>query len=433
MITVHGDHGVRVWDFRQGHTLGKARQHSGAVTAARLAPGGTFVTASTDGTVRSWPLGPDRRKELELDERSSSVGFVPFVFGFDEGETRLRFWSDEKGTLASADTETGRVDYVGVQAGGGGPLRLLRASGDGGTLLAATAEGEVLVLDVRTGRVLGVLKDLRGCAGQETNFLAVSHSGSGLLTWCEPNGVELRRLPDGARVGAPLRLKERPLETALSDDLKTAWLIDGDGVLIADPTRAESRRVEGVAPAYHPRVLGLSADAGRAVLAIQTSRPSDGAAGVGDRAALRVFDGRTGQPLSGLMVPDGLNAAAFSADGRLVVTCGRRLQSWDAETGMAIGGGVDCGLSEFIHIGPLGGVAFSGTQGSTVGLVNLRPVREPAAALRRQAEVEGILRLDETTGAVQPLSKEVWEARRREPVAAAPGLALPIAGHDTKY
>jgi hypothetical protein len=179
--------------------------------------------------------------------------------------------------------------------------------------------------------------------------------------------------------------------------------------------------------------LGKARQHSRAVLAIQTSRPSDGAAGVRERAALRVFDGRTGQPLSGLMVPDGLNAAAFSADGRLVVTCGRRLQSWDAETGMAIGGGVDCGLSEFIHIGPLGGVAFSGTQGSTVGLVNLRPVREPAAALRRQAEVEGILRLDETTGAVQPLSKEVWEARRREPVAAAPGLALPIAGHDTKY
>lgn len=409
IITVHADHGIRVWSLGGLNSIfpvGKTKLHSGAITAARLVPGGWIVTASTDGTVRSWPPQENPRW-IQLDDES-------FLLGFDEDETHLHFWSPQRSALGTADIATGRLSFRGVDMRGyGGRARIvpIGRSGNGKTLLASSVKGEIVVIDASAGKVLNIISNLGQCGTDRYDILAVNHSGTGFAIWCGSNGIQWRRLPDGSLLGPSLN-KGKPFGMALSDDLGISWIFNREEVLIVDPAHPEPKRLNGVTASIGNRALAFSADGKRALLAINTARQNPVREGIEDPTALRVLDSQTAEPISGVMVPKSVRLATISADGRIVASCGNRFQSWDAETGMQIGASDEsCIVTYEIVIGPSGSVALP--LGTQILILDLRPVTDPAETLRLQAEIEGVLRLDDT-GAIQPISKEEWESRRSQ-------------------
>lgn len=407
VATIHADHGIRRSAVVRGFRVGKPGQHGGAITAARLVDGGTLLTASADGTVRRWTLR-DASAAVDLGEQGA------FVTGFDADEGRLRFWSPARSAVGDVRVRAGPAEPRVAMAGALAPVVPLARSGDGRILVGRIPSGEFVVVDVEARRFFpGTFPPSPGCTAEPHLVIGVSHGGTGFATWCDSVGVEWRRLPGGERIGPPLRLARRPFAGVLSDDLRTAWLMTRGELLRMDPRRPSPVRVPDAVPALMPRTLAFSRDGRKALVSIHVVRPgTSGTGGIGEEAGLRVYDARTGRPASALMLPaDRLAGAALSPDGRLVVSCGVRLQAWDAGTGTPIGApGRECVFADEILVGPGGTVAITHGQGTRVELADLRPATETPDVLRRNAEAEGLLRLDPATGAIQPLSRREWEA-----------------------
>jgi WD40 repeat protein len=283
LLTASKDGTARVWETESGSEIAQLEQHDGWVWRARFDPSGTrVVTAGWDGTVRIW----DAETGAEL--------------------ARLRAGKLNDATLSP----DGRTVFAGGNIWDAASGALILASGRRAAFppqeyphlddhYYVTVSDEKMYLHERTAPGRYIVKFTEG------RFRVFDHA--------DPDDRERERQAKGQRLAAAFSGDRSVIVTHGPGPHFRVW----DGA-----TLAELRTLDGELPSsYKLREKGLSPD-GRRFMAYS----EDGSTRLWDvQSGKRIPFGGSGWSLE------------FSPDGRWIVTSGKRVQLWNAETGEEVG------------------------------------------------------------------------------------------------
>ena len=169
--TATGDHPIRIYDLASGEIAALLQGHSGAVLSlAFSADGKLLASGSTDDTAIIWDVAK-RSKLHQLRGHTADINRVVFTLDGERLATagddrRVMIWRIRDGAL------------VVRSAPFRGKLFGLVVSPITGEIAASTQEGEIALLDDRTGR------NIRSRSGGNGEFMSLSFSpdGRSLLT-----------------------------------------------------------------------------------------------------------------------------------------------------------------------------------------------------------------------------------------------------------
>lgn len=312
-LTASNDHTARLWNLDSGDTVGAPIQHPGAVLAAAVSGDGRRVlTAAADGLARLAGVG---RTPVALDAGGRDR---LFKVAFNRGDQRVMVAGRRAVTLHDAISGARLVPPLQHCS------RVLMAgvSADGRRVVTADERWRLQVWNATPG-------DRSALAGGLP--LQLASLGAGGL----PEAVAISSdAPDEADFGealpgrdpfsnGPLKVvsERRPDRVAISPDGRLFMSADADGAVVRsidDPGRPFVSLIERGSPG----AIAFSPD-GRAVLRVSGRRVRVAGLVPGDGWAERLDH------------DDEVLAAAFSADGTIVVTGSRdgRARLWDARHG----------------------------------------------------------------------------------------------------
>jgi WD40 repeat protein len=316
VLTVGGDHGVRLWDAAASPPRpGEPLPHLTTVLAVAFSPDGrTALTACTDRVIRLWDVATGRE-----DRQFPTGPGAASKAAFSRDARRVALTDREGRTARVWDVATGQA--VGAPLPHPDAVTAVALSADGARAATACLDRKARLWDAGGGEPIAwpMLHQKRVFA------LAFSPDGRALLTG---SGDTTARLWD-ARSGQPLPVP--PLEhpgpvnaAAFSPDGQTVLVATGDrtanfwDVTTGQPTGMPLTHAQGVT------AVAFSGD-GRAV-----------ATGGNDRAA-KLW--QLGPAPGGEKVlrhgKGAVQSVAFSRDGRLVLTASqdKTARLWDAATG----------------------------------------------------------------------------------------------------
>jgi WD40 repeat protein len=324
LATAAGDTTVRLWGPATGEVKGILRGHTGAVVAVAFAAGGrTLATAGEDKTVRLWDA--DTFQPLAVAEVPLPVSCLALA---PDGKTLASGGDDRK--LRLWDVAEGSLRPLGAFEAHKEALRCVAYAPDGRTLATGSLDTTVKLWRVEKDGV----REVRQLSGHTDELSAVAFSPDGkrlasgstddpVFVWDVASGQRLATL-DGSRLDF--------LSVAYAPDGKTLATGGRNGLVrLWDAETCQPRgRLEGhtgpvYALAFSPdsRTLATGANDGTVKL-WDLSRP--------DRA-LAPREGFQKVVLAGT----GRTTAAFSPDGRLVVTASKgadgkgEVKLWDTE------------------------------------------------------------------------------------------------------
>jgi WD40 repeat protein len=298
---------VRVWNATTGQELITLRGHSGVVRSAEFSPDGRHVVTAGDATVRVWDIGRRPGPERVLDGHKQAL----LALAYDPEGSRLltasteptpRVWdvaAGKEALLLAKGKELGEVRSAFFDASG---RRIITASSNtyisrGGKVINPSS---VHVWDARTG----------------ADLLALTKLDQGaLLARLSPDGRRLLTVSDGARHVEGSSFSFNTSWNSGKEHLLRLWDADGKPIATLKPVQ------DGFPPAFSPD--------GKRVLAIFANDP-----------AVHLLDADNGREIATFRQPaprwgGGLFFAAFSPDGRRVVTSGgdQTARIWDTATG----------------------------------------------------------------------------------------------------
>jgi len=357
---------ARVWDARTGQPVTDPLKHQSTVTAAAFSPDGTrVVTASEDKTARVWDARTGQPVTDPLKHQSTVTAAA-----FSPDGTRV-VTASENGTAYVWDARTGQL--VTGPLVHSGPVNVAAFSPDGTQVVTASKDQTARVWDARTGQLMTDPLIHQG----PVNVAAFSPDGTQVVTaskdqtarvWNPSTGTPVTaRLehqspvnvaafsPDGTRVVTASEDHTARVWDASTGTPVTALLEHQNTVKTAafspDGTRVVTASSDGTARIWAVRAgerltILLNDYPGRDDTQNRDARTTaafspDGTrviAASGDNTA-RVWDARTGQPVTAPLVHQGpVNVVAFSPDGTRVITASgdNTARVWDARTGQPV-------------------------------------------------------------------------------------------------
>lgn len=287
---------IRLWDVATGNERHLRDGHTGEVNTVAFSPDGRSIVSGSynDRTVRVWDAATGRQKNVLAAHRDYvwNVGFGPnemVVSGGHEGTVRLWEAASGKQVRAFALGGSEKADRQKVFR--------LRLSGDGKTLAAV---------------------------GQ----LNKDSQKFGLWAWDVASGRELasRQIDtDGSWYWYQL---------CLSLDAKLAAVVAGGRVTLEGITTGASRELPAVVHATSPLAFAPDAQS----LAVRAAIPGADPGMWDDKSERVAVLDLADEARTPLMLESGVaGMAAFSPDGRYLVTAGRRrVALWELASGRAV-------------------------------------------------------------------------------------------------
>ena len=353
LATAGWDSTALVVDLVSGKPVWEFRSDSGVVDDVSFSPDGRFLaTAGWDGAARLWDLTYGRPVQVLPGHRAGvrRVGFSPdgrllVTAGGDDGVVRV--WDIAAGGVINQDSTAGQISTAGFCGGrdriivaGGGP------SASVGRLLAADSMRVVASFHAKGHRV-----GAANCSAD--GRLVVTAGGEGRIRiWDAETGapqVELRGYdlklsrsaalsPDG-RYAAALGTDTAAYVWELSSGRPVARLSGHRGVLTTiafspDGTRLATAGFDRTARVWDARGHELLVLAGHRQIVWSAAFSPSGTSVVTASldSTVRIWNAVSGELLLTIQ-PGFVLSALFSADGRAVITVGRKVRIWDSSSG----------------------------------------------------------------------------------------------------
>ena len=335
LVTVAGS-AAHVWDASTGERLGGELRHDGAVTQAQFSPDGRRIaTAGDDGLVHFWDATNRKSMPLVLAHERAILcqAFSPDSKHFATGsaDRTARIWDLSSGDPVSPPLRhRDRLTCVAFSPFG---HRLLTAAEDGLALIWRVADGERLIEPLRHTSAI--------------HSAVFSPDGCRVATGGDDDVARVWNATTGAPLTPPLRANGGVNRVEFSADGRRLAMASDDGTArvwgvvcrrqaeVLDEAARFRRRAD--------RLLRVAYDDIQPPVEEPSSRTSpDGrfVLKIGEANTARVFDARTGDPVTPpLAHRNEVTSAAFSPDGRRVVTTSadQTARVWDAVDGTPIG------------------------------------------------------------------------------------------------
>jgi WD40 repeat protein/energy-coupling factor transporter ATP-binding protein EcfA2 len=378
VVTASEDGTARLWEVETGKEITVLSGHEGEVHLASFNPKGQLVvTASEDGTARLWEV--ETGEEIAVlrghEGEVSSASFSPVG--------RLVVTTSEDGTARLWEVETG--EEIAVLRGHEGEVSSASFSPDGRLVVTASEDGTARLWEVETGKEVIVLPEdgVRSAAfspdGQLmiTVSLVATYIGDG-VTWVEA-AARLWEVNTGKEIAALCEGAARAPSAVFSPDgqlvVTTGWgggttprlwevgtgkeiaVLHGhesevhsasfspDGRLVVTASQDGTARLwkvetgEEIAILRGHEDMAWSASFSPDGQLVVTIGGNFGVFNVEGGSVVRLWEVEAGKEIAVLRGhEDGIWSAAFSPDGRLVVTTSRdkTARLWEAETGKEI-------------------------------------------------------------------------------------------------
>jgi WD40 repeat protein len=318
---------AQLWDAATGRPIGRRMRHPDGVLSVAFSPDGkTILTGGWDGAARLWDATTQQIVGGPLGRRGNRFGYVTFS---PDGRTVLNF--DGK----MWDVATGQP--VGTPLEHPGGVSGAAFSRDG-KMVITRGRDKTARLWSTPNHYVGRRLDHRGVC----LTVAFSPDGKTLLTGHEDNVARLWDVATGRPIGKPLEHHGAVRAVAFHPDGKTVVTGSADGM--ARLWDAANGSV--IAPPIRHRDQGRTSGEGPSFQAIQEDdiefvafSPDGKTILTGGRdSKARLWNVATGRLIGEPMKTSGwVTAAAFSADGRTILTVTGRVQLWDARTGRLLG------------------------------------------------------------------------------------------------
>jgi WD40 repeat protein len=211
VVTASGDGTARTWRA-EGVPARVLRGHRGPVRKAEFANDGSVVTGGVDGTIRVWDPG-------------TSIDLVPAPHAAGPSAPRRRAVSPDGSATAVADGDVVRLRTASgakVLAGHKDAVNSVAFSPDGHLLVSAGRDHDVIVWDVATGTETYRLEEAQSASVEDARF---SPDGRWLVT----AGPKSARLWTAGGQGGRYLYGPKPPVTAVGFDARSREILTREG------------------------------------------------------------------------------------------------------------------------------------------------------------------------------------------------------------
>jgi serine/threonine protein kinase/WD40 repeat protein len=352
MLWADGDKGGQMFDRVSGKAVHQKRVDLPVLTAIRTCLGGN----GGNTLLRVLRQPPSPFGDAEITTIAAS------------GEKKTIHIKKVRASLLQAVSPDGRFILLDASPGGfavrsaqtgamvGPPLPAREEftssvfSPDGSLLLFTDTHSNVRVWHVNSGKWIG--SALRHPAGVEA--AAFSPDGKWIVTGCTDGGARLWQWQRPAKTGQDLKLKEKALWQAFSQDGHRAFVSQEPGLSLLDTETGKIRLTLPYQAGLYVFGLAMTADGRVLATALHSSKG-------GDPGKVLLWNAATGQRIGPTLVhPFWVRGLAFSPDGKLLATGGadRKVRLWNVATGTLTGKVLE-------HLAPVRTVAFA-PEGTTL-------------------------------------------------------------------